>query len=70
MIAEEVRKMASEGRNPRVRTMQMRDRSFWSRAPWVDALSERHSGGPYGPMAIGTERVIRRILPERIHVRG
>lgn len=36
----------------------------------IDALSERYTGGPYDATTIQTERVILRILPERIHVNG
>lgn len=36
----------------------------------LDTLAERYTGGPYDPAAIGTERVMLRILPERVHVNG
>lgn len=130
MIDEELRKMASQGRNFGVLTTQMPDGSFQSQVLWVDAddqyllvntetgrqkhrnvernptvtltiidadnpyhyieargrvadeitgpearkhidaLAERYTGGPYDATKIATERVILRILPERLHING
>lgn len=36
----------------------------------IDRLSEKYTGGPYDPNAIGTERVILRIAPERVRFNG
>ncbi|HET9060113.1 MAG TPA: PPOX class F420-dependent oxidoreductase [Acidimicrobiales bacterium] len=36
----------------------------------IDVLSEKYTGGPYNPDAIGTERVILKIAPERQRSQG
>jgi PPOX class probable F420-dependent enzyme len=36
----------------------------------IDALSEKYTGGPYNPDAIGTERVLLKIAPERQRSQG
>lgn len=36
----------------------------------IDQLSNRYTGGPYDPSAIGSERVILKIRPERVRING
>lgn len=36
----------------------------------IDTLSEKYTGGPYNPDAIGTERVILKIAPQRQRSQG